>query len=160
MPPKNPTRVLIVDDDTSLRELLGEIVEEWGYDVTVACNAAEAMEILSGKKFNIVLCDLKMPGMGGLKLLKKIKAHDKDICIIVITGYGTVDTAVKAIDAGAFDYLTKPFPLDDLKATMIKTSEVTVFSDKNSRALNKLEKNFGSLDVMQAIQRKRADEPG
>jgi len=157
---KTSTRVLIVDDDTNLRELLEEAVKDWGYDVFIAGSGEDAIKLMGRKKFNIVICDLKMPGMGGLKLLKKIKAHDKEVHVIVITGYATIETALKAIDAGACDYLTKPFRLDELHDVLKKICETAVFHDGDTRLLDKLSKTYGELDVMQAIQRNRADEPG
>lgn len=157
---KKNSKVLIVDDDISLRELLEEAVKDWGYDVSIAVSGETAITLMGSEKFNTVICDLKMPGMGGLKFLKKIKAHYREVHVVIITGYATIETAVKAIDAGAFDYLTKPFRLEELKAVLLKTSRKTVAPDRDAHLLDKLNKTYGELDVMRAIQSKRAEDSG
>ena len=152
--------VLVVDDDSNLRELLEEAVRDWGYAVTTARSGEEALESIGRKKFNIVICDLKMPGMDGLELLKKIKACDKKVHVIVITGYATLETVVKTIEAGAFDYITKPFRLEELRRIMNKAGPRGVMAGTRKRLFDKLNKAYGRLDVMRAIQRNSADEPG
>ncbi len=152
--------VLVVDDDDSLRELLEEAVRDWGYDVSTACSGEEALESIERKKFNIVICDLKMPGMDGLELLKKIKASDKKVHVIVITGFATLETVIKTIEAGAFDYITKPFRIEELRRIMKKAGPRGVMAGTRQRLFEKLNKAYGRLDVMRAIQRNSADEPG
>jgi DNA-binding NtrC family response regulator len=106
--------ILIVDDEESVRESLNLWFKEDGYHVECAENAKQALSILESSVFDIILTDLKMPGMDGLELLQRIKTLNKDSVIIVMTAFATVDTAVKALKEGAFDYVTKPFDPDDL----------------------------------------------
>ena len=106
--------ILIVDDEESVRESLTLWFTEDGFRVDCAENAKQALSILESDVFDIILTDLKMPGMDGLELLQRIKTLNKDSVIIVMTAFATVDTAVKALKEGAFDYVTKPFDPDDL----------------------------------------------
>ena len=106
--------ILIVDDEESVRESLNLWFTEDGYHVECAENAKQALSILESSVFDIILTDLKMPGLDGLELLRRIKTLNKDSVIIVMTAFATVDTAVKALKEGAFDYVTKPFDPDDL----------------------------------------------
>ncbi len=156
---KRALRVLIVDDDSNLRELLEEGVQDWGYEVGTACSGEEAMECLAGENYNVVVCDLKMPGMGGLKLLREIKAFDKMIQVIIITGYATLETAVKAMEAGAYEYLTKPFRLDELMVIMKNVSKRINESEGEAPFHERLNNTHGELEVMRALQRSRAEDP-
>ncbi len=152
--------VLVVDDDNNLRELLEEALMDWGYAVSTAKSGDEALKRMGRKKPIVVICDLKMPGMGGLELLKKIKARHTNVHVIVITGYATIETAIKTIEAGAFDYITKPFRLDELKRIMKRACTLAAVPSGRKRLIEKLNKAYGKLDVMRAIQRSSADEPG
>lgn len=106
--------ILIVDDEASVRDsLFGWFIED-GYDVACAENAKIALSILETKKFDIILADVKMPGMDGLEMHRRIKSLNKDSIVIIMTAFASVDTAVRALKDGAYDYITKPFDPDDL----------------------------------------------
>lgn len=106
--------ILIVDDEESVRDSLYSWFLEDGFRVECAENAKKALLILESDRFDIILADMKMPGMDGLEMLRRIKAIRSDSIVIVMTAFATVDTAVKALKDGAFDYVTKPFDPDDL----------------------------------------------
>ena len=106
--------ILIVDDEESVRDSLLNWFKEDGYHVECAENAKKALLMLESKSYNIILADIKMPGMDGLEMLRRIKVMKSDSIIIVMTAFATVDTAVQALKDGAFDYITKPFDPDDL----------------------------------------------
>ena len=106
--------ILIVDDEESVRDSLFNWFIEDGYRVECAENARKALSILESENFDIILADIKMPGMDGLEMLKRIKSLRQDSIVIIITAFATVDTAVQALKDGAFDYVTKPFDPDDL----------------------------------------------
>ncbi|MCB8994258.1 MAG: sigma-54-dependent Fis family transcriptional regulator [Bacteroidales bacterium] len=106
--------ILIVDDEASVRESLYSWFLEDGYLVECAENAKRALEILENRSFDIVLADIKMPGMDGLEMQRRIKSLNKDSVIIIMTAFASVDTAVRALKDGAYDYITKPFDPDDL----------------------------------------------
>ncbi|HLF82877.1 MAG TPA: sigma-54 dependent transcriptional regulator [Blastocatellia bacterium] len=112
---ENDTRILIVDDETIVRESLGSWFREEGYSVDVAASAREALEKLTIKGWDIFLLDIRMPGMDGLELQRKIKESHPDSTIIIMTAYASVETAVEAMKQGAYDYIVKPFDPDDLE---------------------------------------------
>ncbi len=107
-------KILVVDDEESVRDSLFSWFSEDGYSVVCAENAKAALARVEAETFDIVLADLKMPGMDGLEMLQRIKAINKEAIIIIMTAFATVDTAVKALKEGAYDYVTKPFDPDDL----------------------------------------------
>jgi DNA-binding NtrC family response regulator len=112
---ENP-KVLVVDDEAAIRDLLEEALTRWGYQVVKAANGVQATEELrKGKIFEIALLDIRMPEMDGLELLRQIKRHDPATEVIIMTGYPTVGSAVEALKEGAYDYLTKPLILDEIR---------------------------------------------
>ncbi len=107
-------RILVVDDDDSLRWVLQTQLEEMGYNVAAAANGAAALEMLDGEAPALVLTDLKMPGMSGMELRASIRASYPDLPVVIITAFGTIQSAVEAMRAGAYDYLTKPIDYEEL----------------------------------------------
>ena len=108
-------RILVVDDDESIRSLLKDYLVTLGYDVTTADDGQDALKKFIPGVFDCVISDLMMPKISGLDLLKKIRIQDKKIFVIMITGYPSIDNAVNAIKEGAYDYLTKPVHLEDIR---------------------------------------------
>ena len=106
--------LLVVDDENVVRESLGKWFEEEGYLVETATSAREALLKLPSQGWDLALVDIKMPGMDGLELHRKIREVDPEIVVIIMTGYASVETAVQALKDGAYDYITKPFDPDDL----------------------------------------------
>jgi len=123
--------ILIVDDEESVRDSLYNWFIEDGYRVECAENATKALSILESDNFDIVLADIKMPGMDGLEMLKRIKSLRKDSIVIIMTAFATVDTAVQALKDGAFDYVTKPFDPDDLSHLIRNASKQIVLLEEN-----------------------------
>jgi DNA-binding NtrC family response regulator len=111
---KSDIGILVVDDELIVRESLSKWFREDGYRVESAENAATALKKLQAGPWNLMLVDIKMPGMDGIELLQRVKEMTKDVAVIVITAFATVDTAVKALKEGAFDYITKPIDPDYL----------------------------------------------
>ncbi len=106
--------ILIVDDEESVRDSLYNWFIEDGYTVECAENAKKALHLLEDKEFDIILADIKMPGMDGMEMHRRIRALNRDSIVIIMTAFASVDTAVQALKDGAFDYITKPFDPDDL----------------------------------------------
>jgi len=123
--------ILIVDDEESVRDSLFNWFMEDGYRVECAENAKKALSILESDHFDIILADIKMPGMDGLEMLRRIKLLKKDSIVIVMTAFATVDTAVQALKDGAFDYVTKPFDPDDLSHLIRNASKQIALSEEN-----------------------------
>jgi EAL domain-containing protein (putative c-di-GMP-specific phosphodiesterase class I) len=101
-------RVLLVDDEPSLRRALGRILANAGFDVTIAADGREAIALVDGGKFDVIVSDLRMPEMDGLTLLREIRGRDLDVPVVFLTGSPSVETAMEAVEYGAFRYLTKP----------------------------------------------------
>src|ERR1022692_1480411 len=128
-------RLLVVDDEKNIRQSLGTFLESCKHDVRTAENGRAALAaVTEGSPYDLVLSDWKMAEMNGLELLKAIKAKFPDTIVILMTAYGTIDNAVAAMKAGAYDYLTKPFSLDQIQHTVERALEVRELRSQN-RAL-------------------------
>lgn len=130
--------ILIVDDEESVRDSLYNWFIEDGYRVECAEDAKKALNILESDDFDIVLADIKMPGMDGLEMLKRIKSLRKDSIVIMMTAFATVDTAVQALKDGAFDYVTTPFDPDDLSHLIRNASRQITLTEENELLREKL----------------------
>ena len=115
--------ILVVDDESEIRALLAEALEHWGYRVALAGTAREALELLPARPFDAALCDIRMPGTDGIELLRQLKRHDPSLEVVVMTGFPDVATAVEALKLGAYDYLTKPLHLDELRHLLGRVME-------------------------------------
>jgi len=111
-------RILVIDDELSIRNTLKRILEYENYEVDLAQDGAGGLQFVENNRYDIVLCDIKMPKMDGLEVLEKIVAHTSDTQVIMISGHGTIDTAVEAIKKGAFDFVEKPPDLNRLLITL------------------------------------------
>ncbi|MEZ4579319.1 MAG: response regulator, partial [Desulfobacterales bacterium] len=112
--------ILVVDDELSIRDSLKEWLEEEGFSVDMAASGAEALEKLKARPFHLMLTDIKMPEMSGTDLLHAAKAAHPDLCVVMMTAYATVETAVEAMKTGAEDYLIKPFEPETLLPMVIR----------------------------------------
>lgn len=151
--------ILIVDDEESVRDSLYNWFIEDGYRVECAENARKALSILESDSFDIILADIKMPGMDGLEMLKRIKSLRKESIVIVMTAFATVDTAVQALKDGAFDYVTKPFDPDDLSHLIRNASKQISLTEENEIlkekvvSLENVEDLIGNSEAMQEVLR-------
>jgi two-component system response regulator HydG len=137
-PNRNQFRILIVEDNGTMREGMVAVLKKEGYAVEEASDGAAALELLEKKSFDLVITDHRMAGMEGLELLSRIKSKWPDTEVVLITAYGTVDLAVEAMKAGAWDFITKPFSGDALKlkadrvrVVVAERRKVTRLSDEN-----------------------------
>lgn len=141
-------RVLLVEDDRVARVPLRDDIAEAGYDVDEAGSAEEALELLGRKGYDVVVTDLKMPGMDGIELLERIKAESPDTEVIVITAYGTVRTAVRAMKLGAYEYLTKPFDNEELLLLLERIRRMREVMEENVRLRRRLEERYRLEDMV------------
>jgi two-component system phosphate regulon sensor histidine kinase PhoR len=118
-------RILVVDDEPRIRDACKLVLEECGYDVSLASTGAQALEKIPADHFDIVLLDLMMPEMSGFEVLAKVKLLDPDTAVIVITGYATLEHSVDAMKKGAFDFIPKPFTPEHLRVTVAKAIDYT-----------------------------------
>jgi len=136
-----PGHILVIDDDKAMRDACFQILSRQGYRVELAAGAKPGLSLLERQSFDAILLDLVMPDMDGLEALKKIRALDPEVEVIIITGYGTIQSAVESIKAGAFHFLSKPFVPDDLRNLV-------------SRALEKRRLDLENLYLRQELKSK------
>jgi DNA-binding NtrC family response regulator len=132
-------RILVADDEASVRDSLKSWFEEEGYPVDVAGSGKEALEKLTQQQWDIYLLDIKMPGMDGLELQKRIRKVDPNSTIILMTAYASVETAVEAMKQGAYDYVVKPIDPDDLEHLVRNAAERRVLFSENLRLREKID---------------------
>lgn len=152
---RNDTKVLIVEDDKSLRELLQMELTRSGYKVTATASGEEGLEAYCEEIFNVVLQDIRMPGMDGVEALKLMRAESNIPEVIMFTGHGTIETAVECIKHGAYDYLTKPVKLDELELLIDKACEKNRLRLENINLKKEIKRfdNHRIIGKSQAIQR-------
>ncbi|HET7215392.1 MAG TPA: response regulator, partial [Terriglobia bacterium] len=154
-----PTRILIVDDEASAREVCVEALRGMGMKTGTAESGARALAELESVGADIVLSDVRMPGMDGIELLKVVRQKYPQTDVVIMTGYGTIQASVEAIKLGAYDYLTKPFKMDEFKQVFRRLVEKRRLESEN-RALRQqlkvrkgLPELVGSSGAMQKIFR-------
>ena len=113
-----PLHLLIVDDEETTRELCLTVAQQTGLKATAVASAEEALEVVDQSAIDIVLTDLKLPGTSGLELLRTLHEMHPAVAVIVLTQYGTIDSAIEATKTGALDYVTKPFRIEELRARL------------------------------------------
>jgi DNA-binding NtrC family response regulator len=132
--------LLVVDDDSEFRETLVQRFGRSGFSVSGAANGEEALGLASRRNFDVAVFDMMMPGMTGLSLLEKFRAQFPECEVLLLTGQGTIESAVQAMRLGAFNYLTKPFPLRDLEAQVQKAYERRQMAKENRQLRTLLER--------------------
>jgi len=108
-------KIVVIDDEPGICDILRKLLEREGYVVMTSLVPQEGLKLVEDESPGVVLLDIKMPGMDGVEVLSKIKEKNKDIAVIMITGYGNIETAMESMKLGAYDYITKPFDLDFIK---------------------------------------------
>ena len=141
------SRILVVDDEESMRKLLEIALGKEGYRLTLAESGKKATEIFDKSSYDLVISDIKMPDMSGVEVLRHIKETDPSVPVIMVTAYASADTAVEALRLGAYDYLTKPFKLEELKANIRNALEKVRLKRENETLKRELKKTQG-LDSM------------
>jgi len=131
-------RILVVDDDDHLRLVMQETLLSSGYEVEVAESGKQALEILEGQSFDLIISDLMMPGIKGNELLSEAKKRYPDIGFFLISAYGTIETAVDAMKTGAYDFITKPFSITQIESRVEHYFEFTQLKDENKQLKQRL----------------------
>lgn len=160
MPPASsrPLSILVVDDEGDVRNLLVEYFRELGHMVESAADGPRAVAAITAQpsKFGIVICDLQLPGVDGLGVLKVAKAADPSIAVIIVTGYASVDSAVRAVRLGAYDYLTKPFTLGQIEGIVNRAAGRQVLDRGIAPTDPPLDAPLGPGDAATVIERLNA----
>lgn len=143
----NPASVLIVEDDTKLRNALKEIMTREGYAVDATESGDIAVSMIKDTAYDLVITDLKLPGIDGMDVLRSVQKLARDTSVIIVTAYATVDTAVEAMKEGAEDYIAKPFNLEEIRLVVRKVLDKKALVDDNRFLRNQLKKkySFGNL---------------
>src|SRR5713226_8091405 len=143
----NLLNLMIVDDERAIREACREVAQSLGFNTSVADSTEHAYRLLDTQGIDVVLLDLKLPGAGGLEALHQIRERRPDAAVIVVTGYGTVQSAVQAMKNGAYDYVTKPFSMDELKLLLERVSAHMKLKTENRMLREKIKskQGFGSI---------------
>jgi DNA-binding NtrC family response regulator len=157
-------KVLVVDDEADVRDLLAEYFTEIGYDVTTAADGAQAVDDITSNptKYGLVISDLQMPGVDGLGVLKAARSVNPSLAVIIVTGYASVDSAVRAVRMGAYDYLTKPFTLGQIEVIVRRAAERLALEAENRRLAQRGEERApvaaesGLLERVDAIDQRLA----
>jgi DNA-binding NtrC family response regulator len=144
----NRRRILVADDDESLRWVTQVQLQRAGYEVLAAENGQAALELLRDTAVDLVITDLKMPGMSGLDLLRQVRLEFPETNVIVVTAYGTVETAVEAMKAGAFDYITKPVNPEELKLTAARALEHVALREEVRNLRASLDRKYGFENLL------------
>jgi DNA-binding NtrC family response regulator len=131
-------KVLVIDDDISFRRVLEYNLQEEGYEVITATGGDEGLRLFDEHGPDLVITDMKMPGMDGLQVLKGIKERSPETLVIIITAFGAVDAAVEAMKLGAYDYITKPFNRDELKLVVRKALQLSTLVEENRQLRTEL----------------------
>jgi DNA-binding NtrC family response regulator len=145
--PANFLNLLIIDDERAIREACREIAQSLGFSAHVAESAEQAYRTLEAQNFDAVLLDLRLPGAGGLDALRRIRERRPEAVVVVVTGYGTVQSAVQAMKNGAYDYVTKPFSVDELKLLLDRVASHLKLKSENRllREKVKSKQGFGGI---------------
>ncbi len=141
-------KILILDDDKNFVKILMNELKEEGYEVRKCESSLEAIERLESEEYDVMLLDLNMPGLHGLEVLKKVRTLDLPVEVVILTGHGTIATAVEAMKLGAYDFLTKPFEMDVLKAVLEKAHEKKALRNENLLLKAQVKRQSGSQPII------------
>lgn len=145
------SKILVIDDQKSIRNTLHEILEYEKHEVSLAATGPEGLELFAAHKFDIVLCDIKMPGMDGMEVLQHLMEQSNDTPVIMISGHGNIDTAVEAIKKGAYDFIEKPLDLNRLLVTIRNAVERKDLVTETRVLRKKVAKTFDMVGESPAI---------
>jgi DNA-binding NtrC family response regulator len=145
--------ILVIDDEKSIRNTLQEVLEYENHKVDLATNGSEGLELFDKGGYDIVLCDIKMPGMDGIEVLDKMHELNHDVPVIMISGHGNIDTAVEAIKKGAYDFIEKPLDLNRLLVTIRNATERNELVTETRVLKRKISKTYDIVGESEAIKR-------
>ena len=131
-------RILVVDDERSMQEFLDIFFRSEGYDVVTAGDLSSALLHLEGDEFDVAVTDIKMPGGSGIDLLRAVREESPETVVIMMTAYASAETAIAAIKEGAYDYITKPFKVDEIRIVVEKALEKKLLASENRRLRSEL----------------------
>lgn len=149
----NQKRMLVVDDEKNMRHMLTSMLKKFGYTVDTATDGTEALKLVNQDTYDFILCDLKMPNMDGMAFLEAARDQLLHTTVIMMSAYGTIDTAIEAMKKGAYDYISKPFKTDEVYLTLKKAEERENLKKENVRLkdqIRKIEKDYTFAEMVAA----------
>jgi len=141
-------RILVIDDEKNMRHMLAVLLEKEGYEVTTAGDGNEGLDLAGETYFDVILCDLKMPVMDGMTFLEKFQEMKLESTVIVMSAYGTLDTAIDAMKRGAYDYVSKPFKADEILLTLRKAEERERLRRENRRLQQSIQERYSFANMI------------
>ena len=144
-------KILVADDDEIPRDIVSSILYKEGYSVVSATNGIEAINILRLEDINLVITDLRMPGADGLDVLKHALIINPEAAVVILTAYGTLDTALEAIKGGAYDYLTKPFKVQEILILAERAYKRVELINENRELMKHLRDIYGDIEVIKTV---------
>lgn len=147
-------KILVVDDELFVRELLLEFLSTEGYEVSLADSGEKAVALMQTQPADLVLVDLKMPGIDGVETLKQMKKIAPDTLAIIMTGYPTIESSIEALRQGAYDYVVKPFKLNDLKSSIEKALREHKLKIQISQLKDRIAQLEAELERYSSLQNK------
>ena len=151
-------RSVIVDDDRTIGEVLKDLITKEHVSVNVFNDGLEAIEFITRESIDVVITDLLMPRIGGMEVLRQAKAMNPDVVVIIITGHGSLETAIEAIHEGAYDYIKKPFKLQEMEIVFNNAVEKVNLIRKNKQLLKELKEAYGQLIAIKNERNEGDDE--
>lgn len=150
MPEARTPRILVVDDEVTTRLSLAELLRLEGYDVTMAASGEEALDVMAAHSpFDLMVLDIKMPGMDGLQLTEAVQQRSPDTVIILLTAFGTLETAIQALRRGAHDYLLKPCPVSQILESVRKGLSKRYQEQQRKKLVSRLEQTLSELRTIE-----------
>ncbi len=149
-------RILIVDDNKELREILQEYLKGEGHRVEGAADGKEALDRYHRESFDLIITDLNMPEVSGMELIRTIRKENQDTEFVIITGYASMDSAVEAVRIGAFDYIVKPFRMEELQVVVKNARDKITLKKLNAKLVQTLQSFY---DEMERYRGKKPEEP-
>jgi len=146
-------KILIVDDEADARKLLVDLLSRKEVEVKSAKDGSEAIARIEKEDFNIIITDLMMPKVNGIQVLKASKRHNPDTLVIIITGYGSLDSAMEAIKMGAYDYITKPFKLEEMETVVKNAGEKVSLLRENKNLIEELKDTYLEMEKLSNSQK-------
>ena len=150
------TKILVIDDERSIRNSMKDILQYEGHEVVLAENGMESIVSVKSEKPDIVFCDIKMPKMEGIEVLERIKEFSADTPVIMISGHGTIDTAIEAIRKGAYDFIEKPLDLNRILITIKNATDKHLLIHETKTLKNKVSKKYDMIGNSEALNHIRA----
>ncbi len=149
-------RLLIIDDEANMRHMLSTVLKKADYQVETAADGAEGLEMIEQSAYDFILCDIKMPKMDGMEFLKLSRDRIGAATVIMMSAYGSIDTAIKAMKSGAYDYISKPFKTDEVYLTLKKAEERESLKAENRSLKERIQKIEGDFNFGKMVAKSKA----